>query len=562
MNAILNENIQKWLSLDINSSLKKETDALLSNTSTEELFDRFCIPIKFGTAGFRSLTGVGFSRLNEYTIKLVSESVFQLFKKKNELLTVVISYDSRHFSLEFAQKTAQIFLFHQCKVILFPEPTSTPILSFAIKYYKADIGVVITASHNPKNYNGFKLYNNSGGQILEKEAFSITENIKKITTIPNVQAISLKDIILPQKKLIESYYSKILNLLDLDLFKNHAKKITITYTPLYGTGFTPITHLLRKLNIPLHIVEKESSFDGSFPSLSAPNPELDEVFTESLKIASKTNSDFIIATDPDSDRIGIKIKTNSPSQEFTLLNGNEIGTIILYYLASQKKRSSFCNIVVSSVVTTSIVSSICKHFGLEHKKTLTGFKYIAQIAFQYPENFLFGFEESNGYLFKNITQDKDANSIACLFTEVALFCASQKISLFEYLESIYKQFGRYLSYTFSFSLKNKNSCENIMNFFYDASKTLFGFPIVKKKDFQKTLFSKDTTGIHPYFDNFEKTALVIFYLDNHIKISVRPSGTEPVIKFYIETHSFSETKHALQEKIDFFIENLKKISTY
>lgn len=554
----LQEMTDLWLSLHISDTLKNEIIHLQNNT--KELHSRLMNgDLSFGTAGLRSLIGAGFNRINEYTIKKISLAIMQFLQQTGSLerMTIVISHDTRYLSKEFAEYAAQVFQDHEVSLVFFEEPTPTPILAYATKYYQAQMGIMITASHNPKDYNGFKVYQHNGAQINAHDAQSISDFNQQITQIPIFKPLDKKNWQAPDEKFYETYYQEILALLNPEIWKTCL--IQVLYTPLFGSGFQFVkTMLAEKLKIPLDIVESQSFFDGHFQDLEAPNPEYLSSYEKALKKAQNKKYDIILATDPDSDRIGLFVKNKE--NEYQFLSGNDIGIIISYYLLSTKNYHKE-NYICSTVVSTDLVRNICKNFQVQYKVTLTGFKYLAELIEKNPSHFIMAFEESHGYLLGNYVLDKDGILGCALVAEIANYMKLEKKTLIDYLNEIQDQYGFYRTQSISFVYDDFDNKEAIIQFFQNENENLYGYPIEQKYDFSSQIFFNpyQKENLYP-FEQFPQSNLIIFYLSPYFKVSIRPSGTEPIIKIYIELQA---QKTEISEKLkEEFIAELRDFENH
>jgi phosphoglucomutase len=519
----------QWLSLNIDQSLKKEIQELCD----EELTERLSHNIQFGTAGLRGLMGAGFNRINEYTIKKTSFALSLYLKDflKLSSIKIIVAYDTRHHSRFFAQESAKIFLDQGFKVTCFDFALPAPLLAYAVKFYKANMGVMITASHNPKEYNGYKVYSQNGGQISSSTAQNIYDIIESIKDIPTTHGEDLSKIKKPDQSFFDAYYKEIKKYLNLELLKQ--TDVKVLYTPLFGTGKRFLEEICKdQLGLDFTITSSQKEPDGDFPFLRAPNPEDPNVFKESLKQASIEKNDLILATDPDSDRIGVMASNNDNT--YTLLNGNEIGMIMTYYILSEKQYNDN-SYICSTVVSTDIVRKICADYRVRYQATLTGFKYIAQTIEKNPLHFLFAFEESQGYLLGNYILDKDGILSNVFMIEIMAFLKKQNKTMVQYLREIQEKYGFFKSSTLTFKTPNDQVLRNCINFFQSQTKDIFGFPIKAKYNFQtQENFNNDETL--PFIDlkQYPSSELFIFYLEPYFKVAVRASGTEPILKIYVE----------------------------
>ncbi|HOM38546.1 MAG TPA: phospho-sugar mutase [Spirochaetota bacterium] len=518
--------VESWLKEPYREEFRNELKVLIENKNYDELYDRFYKSLEFGTGGMRGIMGAGTNRMNIYTVAAATKGLSDYLKKmkKNR---VVVSYDTRNNSQVFSEIVVKVLSNLGIKTFYFSKPYPTPFLSFMTRKLNA-IGVMITASHNPPEYNGYKVFWDNGVQVLPPHDINIVNTIKKVKIYDVVSLIDspidykyAEDI---TEKFDDEYINTIMSFIDISKIDKDTK---VLYTPLYGTGRDLMKKLMSRLSINLDLVEEEAVFDGNFPGINVPNPEEPKVFKLALKKASEYSNkyDIIIGTDPDADRLGVWVKHNN---DYIFLNGNQIGTIMLYYLLSNRnyKKNSYC---ITTIVSSDIIEPIAKEFNVKFYKTLTGFKYIGDLIMKKKSGFIFGYEESFGYLIGDYIGDKDGISAAGLLSEIVSYIKSKKMSLYEYLESIYSKYGYYYESLRSFNLPFDKQ-KKIMNILRGSKDNLAGYKIKKKIDLNKkgfkALFSKDI------YSSLPKSDVLMFYLEPSFKVAVRPSGTEPKIKFY------------------------------
>ena len=531
--------IDEWSREPFDEETSKEIKTLLNNKEYSELYDRFFKILEFGTGGMRGVIGAGINRMNVYTVAAVTKGLGDYLISKNKK-SVVVSFDTRNNSKLFSDVVVKVLSNMGIKTFYFTKPYPTPFLSFMTRKLSA-IGVMITASHNPPEYNGYKVFWDNGVQVLPPNDINIVESIKKVNIKDIIDFIKLdfnkdysEDI---TGKFDNDYLETVISFLDISKFNGTIK---ILYTPLYGTGKELMVKLMNRINIGIDLVEEESSFDGNFPTVKVPNPEDQSVFKLALKKASdyKKIYDLIIATDPDADRLGVWAKHND---DYIFFNGNQIGTIILYYLLSNRKNSK--GYAVTTIVSSDIIEPIAKDFGIKFYKTLTGFKYIGDVVFK-KDGFIFGYEESFGYLIGNYIGDKDGISAAGVLAEICSYLKSKGMSLYDYLNTIYKKYGYYYESLRSMNMEFEKQ-KKIMKMFRKENKVLAGFKIKKKIDLKKRKIFK--TGL---YSSLPKSDVLIFYLEPNYKLAIRPSGTEPKIKFYFGINSVKDCKSILDLRKD------------
>lgn len=559
----------QWLNSEfIDEYSKQELDKI----SEEEIEDRFHKDLEFGTGGLRGIMGSGTNRLNKYTVGKATQGLANYLNKKYKKdISVAIAYDSRNNSKEFAKIAAKVLTNNDIKVYMFSNVTPTPMLSFAVRSFKCNGGIVITASHNPKEYNGYKVYDCNGTQVTDNTAKGILEEISAIEGFDKIKGIA-EDGKLQEEyfenienSFLNSYLKKVKDLsLRKDILENHSKNLTIVYTPLHGSGITPIKKLMNDLKYNFIVVKEQEKPDGNFPTVSYPNPEEPKVFELAKQIAKKENADIIMATDPDCDRIGIMIKDEN--NEYEILTGNEVGILLSYYiLTSLKEKNMLTNdsMIIKTIVSTDMIKKFEEDFKFKVIEVLTGFKYIGELIEETKDKkFLFGFEESYGYLMGDFVRDKDAVIAASIIAEMSLYYKTIGISLHEQLENIYIEYGynkeKLLSFEFK-GIKGKNKIDSIINMFRNEFKDIVrrNNRVVKIVEDYELGIKKDYKENTEEKLNLPKSKVLKFILDDGSWIVVRPSGTEPKIKFYISTNG-KNTEECLV-KINDFEQTIKNI---
>ncbi len=523
---------QRWLENATDAEIKNELLSVVGND--KEIEDRFYKSLSFGTGGLRGIIGAGTNRMNIYT---VGKATFGLAEYLLETggNSIVIAYDSRNKSAEFARLAAEIMSYKGIKAYLFSELTPTPVLSFAVRHLKASAGIVITASHNPKEYNGYKVYNSLGCQITDEAAKAITAKINEYNYFndftPNESLIEVLD---------ESVKTAFLGaILAFSLTKITDKNApSIVYSPLHGTGRKYVQAILQEMGIKeVHTVAEQELPDGNFTTCPYPNPEEKTALTLALRDAVIYKPDLVMATDPDADRIGIAVPNKKG--EYVLLNGNETGSILLYYILLKKSEMGIpCtgSTVIKTIVTTDIIFAIAKEYGAEVKEVLTGFKYIGE-ALENTEDYLLGLEESYGYLIGTHARDKDAVSAAMMIAEACAYFKEKGKSLYAVLQEIYEKYGYYQTELKSISLPGKDGMEKMQgilaNIRKNPPKEIDGQPLVFD-DFAQGLFGLPKSD-------------VLRFKNEDYRIIIRPSGTEPKMKIYLQAKG--KTIIDAQEKI-------------
>lgn len=511
----------EWLN---SGFLTNEDREILLDMSTEEINDAFYKDLEFGTAGIRGIMGIGTNRINIYNIKKVTLGLSNYLNKNYSNPSVVIGYDTRNNSREYAFKTALVLNKQGIKTYIFKDITSTPMVSFAVKYLNTTSGIVITSSHNSKEYNGYKVYNEFGSQIVSPMDKEIIDEISKIKTYDieeetinniyfNYVDGSIDDAFLKENEKV---------LINKSLIKNFSNKIKVTYTSFHGTGIRVIPFMLEKYGIRYNLVNEQCKIDPNFTYAPNPNPEYEYNFDLAKKYAKELNSDVIISTDPDADRIGILYKINDT---YKMLDGNMIGCIMLYYLLNNKKIINN-NYVVRSIVTSNLVDKISNYYNAEVKEVLTGCKNIAVEKNLDKDNYLFGFEESLGYVFNIDVNDKNSFSSCLFFIEILCYLKSNGMTIEDYIEEIFDKFGYYETKTVSINFEGEDGfikMKNIMNFLRTSNILNNRIDYLNRNDKLKT------------------DALKLIINDNEY-FMVRPSGTESKIKLYFFVRSNSKEK--------------------
>lgn len=535
------ERAKSWLSEKYDTETRKQVQDLIDN-NPNELLESFYKTLEFGTGGLRGIMGVGTNRMNTYTVAMATQGFANYIKMmfpKIEQPKVAIAHDCRNNSKEFAKTTADVMSANGIKVYLFNALRPTPELSFAIRELECQAGVVVTASHNPKEYNGYKAYWNDGGQLVSPHDKNVIGEVEKITDIsmvkftPNESLIEYLD-----ERFDEIYIDKILGLsLSPELIKKH-KDLKFVYTPIHGTGGQIIPRLFKKAGFNnIDCVEEQMIVDGNFPTVVSPNPEEKAALTMAIEKAKKVNADVVLATDPDADRVGIAVKDNNG--EFVLLNGNQTAALLTYYILghwNELSKFSGKEYIVKTIVTTELLIDIANKYNVKSFDVLTGFKFIADTILNNPEmTFVCGGEESYGFLIGDFVRDKDANSACFMIAEIAAWAAEQNKSLYQILKEIYKEFGFYKEGLISLTKKGISGTEEIKNmmrkFREEPPTEILGSRIVEIKDY-KIGISKDIISGKETEIKLPKSDVLQFFTEDGTKISVRPSGTEPKIKFY------------------------------
>lgn len=565
------DDFEYWLS-KVNVDEKAELQAVQNND--EQLKRRFAIPLEFGTAGMRGIIALGTSCLNRYTVRRATQGVANFIKQVGDnAITrgVVISYDTRNFSYEFALETASVLAYNGIKVYLYNDTHPVPMCSFAIRYLNAFAGIMITASHNPKEYNGYKVYGADGAQMSPEDTAVVVKYIDGIKDYFSVNSVQINakrrqiqamdnevlqdNIVVIGKSVEDAYFAELAKLsLSPDAVKQVASKIKIVYTPLHGSGYKPVTTILKQMNIPCNVVEEQKEPNGNFPTVAVPNPEQPDALKMGINLAKQLRSSIVIGTDPDADRMGVAIKDNNG--EFVLLTGNQIGAMMMNYILMRRKDMGILpanGAVVKTIVTTNLADMIAQSYGITVYNVLTGFKFIGEKIKEWESNgkhtFLFGYEESFGYLSGTHARDKDAVVSAMLFAEMACYYESKNIKLYDVLQDLYKKFGYFVEVSKSIAFGGINGMAE-MKAVMDKLRNkpinnIAGLPVVKFMDFSKSE-SKNIDGSVEVID-LPKTNVLKFMLSEDEWCCVRPSGTEPKLKIYVSvkdaTQELAKTKN-------------------
>ncbi|MCI6827267.1 MAG: phospho-sugar mutase [Spirochaetia bacterium] len=543
-----------YISAEKDEKFKKEVEELVKKEDFKELEDRFYQTLEFGTGGLRGIMGGGTNRMNTLEINLATQGlanyVIKAFpqKAKEGSLSAVIAYDSRNNSDVFAEATALIFAANGIKAYLFSGLRPTPELSFAIRYFKADTGVVVTASHNPKIYNGYKAYWNDGAQVTEPHDTGIIEEVNKVQSVKTIskeEAINSGKLVLIDSEVDEKYWQMCkAQLFRPELIKEYASNVNVVYTPLHGTGAMHVEKVLGDLGLHVNTVPEQRNPDGNFPTVEKPNPEEKPAMKMAVELGKKENADCVMATDPDSDRFGTAFPDKNG--EFVLLSGNQMGALLMEYIFLSRKefgklpQGSYC---VRSIVTSPFGDEICKKYGVEMIECLTGFKWIAAVeAEREAKNqgeYVFGLEESYGYKIEKEVMDKDGVSAAAMCAEMTMYWRSKGKSLLEHLDDMYKEYGyfedRSISKNFP-GIEGVSVMKGIMSKLRtDGLKTLGGKKVLKIRDIQTSVSYDPNSPDKKEAVLLPKSNVLQFFLEGGTIVSARPSGTEPKIKFYINT---------------------------
>ena len=570
----IKERAEIWLSDSFDDDTKASVKNLME-TNPVELTDSFYRDLEFGTGGLRGIMGVGTNRMNKYTVGMATQGLANylklMFPYKNPV-KMAISHDSRNNSKFFARIVAEVLSANDFQVYLFDDLRPTPELSFAIRYLGCQSGVMVTASHNPKEYNGYKAYWDDGAQMIAPHDENVIKEVQKITSIDDVKWTGTEENIISIGQEIDKVYLELIEELTLspDCIKRQ-KNLKVVYTPLHGCGRKMVPDILARYGFEnISMVKEQAIPDGNFPTVHSPNPEEKNALDLGIKLAEELKADLVMATDPDADRVGIAIRNHK--KEMILLNGNQTAGLLFFYILNKWKESGKLEgneYIVSTIVTTKLLSEIARSFGVDYYECLTGFKYIADVIRQNEgiKTFIMGGEESYGYLVGDFVRDKDAISACALIAESAAWMADQGKSLFDLLIEIYKQYGFYKEGLISVTRKGKTGAEEIQQMMIDYRNTppvrINGSKVTIIKDYLHLQEREMATGIVKPIQ-LPKSNVLQFLLDDGSIISVRPSGTEPKIKFYFGVHEkldgidqYEATDNRLNEKIAGIITSMK-----
>jgi phosphoglucomutase len=540
-----------WMSNDVDAQTQAEVKALLEN-DPKLFLESFYTDLDFGTGGLRGIMGVGTNRINKYTIGIATQGLANYIKKQfpNQTSKVAIAYDSRNQSSFFAQVTADVLSANGIEVHLFSELRPTPLLSFAVRELGCQSGVVITASHNPKEYNGYKVYWEDGAQVLPPHDKGIIQEVRAVKGVTDVKWEANASLIHAISDDVENAYLQKLN--DIILSKEEIKSannLKVVYTSIHGTGITMVPKALNALGFAnVLIVESQAVADGNFPTVHSPNPEEKEALQLALDLAKAENADLVLGTDPDADRVGIAVRDDRG--ELILLNGNQTGSLLVYYQIMRRNQKGMMKgneYVAKTIVTTDLIEDIAREHGIPWYDTLTGFKYIAGVMREKEgkEFFIGGGEESYGYLVGEFVRDKDAVLSSVVIAEMAAWASAHGLSLYEMLMNIYDQYGLYHEELVSITIKGMDGVEKIKQMMIDLRtnppKELGGSAVVEIRDISNSSAKNLVTGETRALD-LPSSNVLQFVLADGSKISARPSGTEPKIKFYFSIKEKFEGK--------------------
>lgn len=562
IDPVILEKANTWLTPTFDAETQHTIKELIAYDS-ETLEDSFYKSLEFGTGGMRGIMGVGDNRINKYTLGKNTQGLSNYLKNSfpDEELKVAIAYDCRHNSKELAKVVADVFSANGIKVYLFSDLRPTPELSFAVRYLNCHCGIVLTASHNPPEYNGYKVYWQDGGQLVPPQDVEIIAEINSLE-YSDIKFEANEGLIEFIDDAVDTPFAEAsLKNGSFNTSKESKENLKIVFTSLHGTSITMIPRVLESAGYSqLFIVEEQAKPDGDFPTVESPNPEEPEALKMAIEQANRLDADIVIGTDPDCDRLGIAVRNGQG--EMTILNGNQAMLVKTHFLLEQWKTEGKLNgkqFVASTIVSTPMLQKIVEAYDVEYMEGLTGFKWIAKMIKDFPEKQLIGGgEESFGYMVGDFVRDKDAVTATLLICEIASQKKAEGSSIYAYLQEIYKEFGYYQEKLVSMVKKGKSGAEEIQ----EILKTYRNNPplkiaessVVRIEDYKTSLSKNILNGSNSTIE-IPKSNVLIFYTEDGSKISVRPSGTEPKIKFYISVNG--EKEEGLQEKIAAIIQDLK-----
>jgi len=567
------EKAKSWLSSQYDAETRKQVQDLIDN-DPNELTESFYRILEFGTGGLRGIMGVGTNRMNIYTVAMATQGLANYIKMKfADMKTpqIAIAYDCRNNSKEFAKITADVMTANGIKVFLFSALRPTPELSFAIRELHCQSGIVVTASHNPKEYNGYKVYWEDGGQIVAPHDKNIIAEVQKITDISMVKRKgNAKLLEMLGDDFDEIYLNKVMSLsLSPKLIKKH-KNLSFVYTPIHGTGGQVMPKLFAKAGFKnFYPVEEQMVTDGNFPTVVSPNPEEPAAMSMAIEKAKAMKADIVLATDPDADRVGVAVRDDNG--DFLLLNGNQTASILTYYILTRWEelgKLTGKEFIVKTIVTSDLLLQIANKFNVKTYDVLTGFKYIADKILNKPEEqFICGGEESYGFLVGDFVRDKDAIITCFMLAEATAWAAEQGRTLYQILKEIYMEFGVYREKLVSLTKKGISGIEEIKNmmlrFRTNPPKNLLGSRVIEIRDYKLGISKDMNFGVDTVI-NLPKSDVLQFFTEDGIKVSVRPSGTEPKIKFYFsmnEPLKKIEELHGVEQELNENLDELAKLFT-
>lgn len=573
MDALIEQKVTSWLNGAYDDDVKTSIKDLQKN-NPDELADAFYRNLEFGTGGLRGIMGIGTNRMNKYTVGMATQGYTNYLKKSfpNEEIKVAIAHDSRNNSRFFAETVANVFAANGLKVFLFEDLRPTPELSFAIRHLGCKGGVVCTASHNPKEYNGYKAYWTDGGQLVPPHDKAVITEVEKIADVNDVKwSGGEANITIIGKEMDEAYIQMVKSLSVYPEVIEQQKDLKIVYTPIHGTGIKLVPPVLKAFGFEnVTIVDEQATPNGNFPTVHYPNPEESEAMSIGLKKAQEIDADILCGTDPDADRVGIAVKDTGGN--WVLMNGNQTAVLAFNYMIESRKEKGLQqpnDMVVKTIVTTNLIDVIAQKAGVTCYNLLTGFKWIAELIREKEgkEKYIVGGEESYGLMIGDEVRDKDAVSAVALLCEMAAYEKSKGRSLYQKLLDLYVQFGYYQEDLISITKKGRNGQQEIADmmegFRASPPKELAGSKVVELLDYEKQVKTNLVSGATEKI-TLPKSNVLQFITEDGSKISARPSGTEPKIKFYFSVNTslasagqFAEAQQKAKDKIKQIISDMK-----
>ena len=567
--------IKQWISEEYDPWTVKQVRDLIDNNNETELLDSFYKELEFGTGGLRGIMGVGSNRINKYTIGKATQGLanYLIQEFPNQQIKVAVSYDSRNQSQSLGHIVADVFSANGFQVYLFKELRPTPLLSYAVRHFACQSGVMLTASHNPKEYNGYKAYWNDGGQLIAPQDKQVIAQVNAIESVEEIKFQRIEENIhLIGVELDEVYIKENLTLRLNPQAVTTQKDLKIVFSPIHGTGITLVPKILEAWGFQnIILVEQQSKADGNFPTVIYPNPEEEEAMSMAMAAGKKFNADVIMATDPDADRVGVAIKL--PSGEFQLINGNQIGSLLTHYVLSSKKalkQLETNQYIVKTIVTTNLIESIAKANGVQCYETLTGFKFIGELITRLlsKEVYLVGGEESYGYLVGDLVRDKDAVNACAFIAEMTAYYKNEGKTLYDVLMELYLEHGVYKEKLISLTKKGKAGADEIKQMMTDLRsnlpKTLGGIKVIEVRDYLNKECTNMDSGEKKQIDLPTSDVLQFITVQGDV-ISARPSGTEPKIKFYcsvkedlLTISDYQQISNRLDDKVSFMMRDIIK----
>ncbi|MGD1894747.1 MAG: phospho-sugar mutase [Cyclobacteriaceae bacterium] len=575
MDQAVKTKAEQWLNSSvIDSESQSEIQRLLNQDNETDLVDAFYKDLEFGTGGLRGVMGVGSNRINKYTVGMATQGLSNYLLKTypGEQVKVAIAHDSRNNSRYFAEVTADVFSANGIQVYFFDGLRPTPELSYAIRKLGCHSGVVLTASHNPKEYNGYKAYWNDGAQLVPPHDKNVIEEVDAIEGLEDVKFDRNDEKVQIIGQDVDEQYLEDIKSISLspEAIQNQSD-LKVVFTPIHGTGVTLVPPALKKLGFTnVHVVEEQAEPNGNFPTVVYPNPEENEALSIAIRQATEMDADLVMGTDPDADRVGIAVK--NPQGEFEILNGNQTGSLFVHYLLKKWKEAGKLDgkqFVAKTIVTTELIRKIAEHYEVDCYDTLTGFKYIAALIKdkEGQQTFIGGGEESYGYLISDFVRDKDAVASCAMIAEMAAYVKDQGMGVYDFLLETYEQFGLYRELLVSLTKKGKSGVEEIRemmrNLRENPPQSIAGEQVVTITDYLEGTETDTASGTQRPIE-FPESNVLQFFTEKGTKLSARPSGTEPKIKFYFSVNDelpdrsdFAQKWEALGQKVDSIVEEMQ-----